>query len=485
MGVTISENLSALVAACILTVTGAISIGESTPAHIDLNPSVSDSVAVGEDTTAQAGTCNVSVSDSITVGVAPDLGEEDRNVEASDSISLSEDVDAQPDALDVDTSDSLSLSESIEVTPLPIGGVSHVDVSDSVAVGESGTIYWNFATVYITESVEVYIYTPTVGTFNTAEFISVSEFIKSHLLIEVNVSDEVIVGRTSIYASDSVAITEEITTGERIVRAADSVSLSELVNAAPSVGDINVSDSIAITESASGIAGPNINVSDSIATGESTSALVVAGNANVSDSMSVADVVVDVDILIAQFHFVEAEESISVGETISVTPLILPFSAVEDSVSLTESIIAWIETTLDVSESISIGESTEATLSDHAISVSDLASISESVNVHLRIFLGISDSISTTESVGGTSDLNGSVSDSISVVDSVVSGTLVPSVSQAISVSESVSVLLREKKQEIDLTLYLDTAKGYNFSINTAENITLHIKRAYSREFIR
>lgn len=254
MGVFINESIAALVGACVLTATSAVSIGEATNANIDLNLNVSESITVEEHIGSVAG-------DLIT--------------EIRDSISTSEHTTATTGNLAGNVSDSIATNENV--------GLNLISFQRDISVFEA---------------------------------IAVGEYKKLRVGIHVDVSDRVVVGITSPYASDSVGIDESVEVQFGIapvsVEALDSVEISELIDILFSLGGINVSDTITITE--------------------------------------------DVNTQVEKYHDVEVKESILVGEDSRVTILTLPVNCgYTDYISLQENVSVTISSGSNTTTAIRTG----------------------------------------------------------------------------------------------------------------------------------
>lgn len=155
--------------------------------------------------------------------------------------------------------------------------------------------------------------------------------------------------------------------------------------------------------------------------------VVAAGDGGTTLSVSVSDSVTVGESVGATVS--DPQTSVSDSSTVSesVTAQLVSFASVEDSTTVSESVAALLISHVNTSDSATLSESVSATVSDPQVSVADSATVGESVGV----------------SVVSAGDLSVNVSDSATVDEAVTAQLLsFVDVSDAATVSESVTARL-------------------------------------------
>lgn len=467
--ITVSEELFVLLVS-LISVSDSVTLTEVLTLMVESYINVSDSITVSEAITALLVSL-VSVSDSVSVTESTNLTQVE-NINVSDSISVSESLKLEVVSF-VNVSDSITVSESPVVLL-----VSLTNVSDSITVSESLNLTQVF-NVSVSDSISVSeSHSELVTSFvNVSDSVSVSESIQLQVDSFINVSDSITVSENVVVAIASQAY---------LVNVSDSITVSES-HSELVISFVNVSDSVTVSESLNRLLTSFIATSESITVTDiaqyyedmivvSESVQVVAQapstdlNINVSDSITVSEA-----IQLQVISYVNVSDSITVSENLSA--LLVSLVAVSDSISVSETISTLLVHLITVSESVTVTESV-VLAPQTSISVTDSVSVTESVQLQVVSFPSVSDSIAVSENHQEIVISLITVSDSVTVTESVI---LAPqtsiAVSESITVSELVSVfhnvgLPVSASDSVTLTeavsLFSPTLR-----INVSENITI------------
>ena len=184
---------------------------------------------------------------------------------------------------------------------------------------------------------------------------------------------------------------------------------------------------------------------------------------------------------------INVSDSVSVGESVSVT-VFPPDLAIDvsDSVSVAEDVSIIIDPLApSVSDSVSVGESVEGNITPLYISVDDSVAVGESVTVAVTpLYISVDDSVAVAESVSVfTAPLNPNVDDSVSVAESVsvVIEQLTPSVDDTVTVGESVSPVVTPLNISVSDTVTisetgdesLEVAPALAETVTVGESVTM------------
>lgn len=380
----------------------------------------------------------------------------------------------------------------IAAVPLNSTVTSHVQVPTANEVYGSNTT--NTMPDPFTASV-------TPNSANISIYIDVDESMGQPLSINVNESVSVVESATSVI-------------GALLISAFSSVSIGEAATITPQtpVADlnINVSDTISITESVQTSNNLGVSVSDSVNTqdvvnpssdnninvNDNTSITEVVQLSNdlrliISDNVAVAEVVQisDNDLAVAVEDNVSVVEDltvnngdlgVSVSEEISITESTEPENAEEkiianDDVSVSEDMSAMVDENISVSDLISINEYTDIFFDTIHITVNDDISITESISIILPIdgelSINVSDDVSISENVSiSESDHQISVSDEITIDESgeTDQGEISLSVSDNVSITENIDLSVPDGIiiQVFETVTITDSAQTENIIIN-------------------
>ena len=397
-----------------ISVLDSVTISETESLSVStLTIGVSDSVAISESIAASIPGIALTLSVSDTISLAESIGTAlTRGLSVSDSISVTEALQAElPNALALAVSDAVGIAESVGTLVVFLIGVS-----DSPSVAES-------LAVDLTRSLSV------------SDTISVAEAVQ----VTISTANATISDTISLSESIGVAV---ITAGAIALSVSDAVSLSEAVTAATSTLALSVSDSVSLAEQLQVALATYVGVSDSVSVAESTSLALGTLTLALSDSISLAE------SLTVQPAAATIGVSDAVGVAESISLALATFVGVSDSPILAESVAVSIGVlSPSVSDAVGVAESLAVALATLTITVSDTASVSESVGISIAaiglVAVSVSDTISLSEQVQGLIGLAAQVSDSISVAEQVGSALLVePGVSDSVSLSESLNVAL-------------------------------------------
>lgn len=417
----------------------------------DLAISVSDSITVSESVQTELNSF-INVSDSITVSENSVVAFEstDRNVSVSDNVTVSEATKVELNSF-ISKSDSITVTESSK-TELN----SNITVSDSITVTES-----------IQRMLEAYI--------SKSENITVTESVQRMLESYINKTENITV-------TESVAIFQPFLT----IQVSDSITVSEAVAAFIGQGN-SVFDMVMVSENTVVDIPINISVSDSVTVSELVNTTLVH-NLAVSDSVTVSE-----NRKVELESIISASDSITVTESVTVSIPTL-FLNVSDSIAVSESIATFLTIDQTISDSITVTDTPNITLV-HDRTVSDSITVSESIKMLLEssvsvsdavvvddqavltnaYSVGVSENVTVSESVTLDIPLNISVSDNVTITESVLLEKNFIVVSDSITVSENVSLLIPTLFVSVSdsITVTESSSVAFVWLINKSESITV------------
>jgi hypothetical protein len=503
--VTVTESAAVALGALgsvTLSVSDTITVSESTQLELNSFISVSDSITLTENIAVLLVSL-ISVSDTVTLSESVALllaifvsasetitlsesvaAYVDTNVSASDSVTVSESV-ALATALGISVSDSVTLSESLALLLIAfVSAVENITITESVSTYVDTSLSASDS-VTITESVSL----TTALAISVSDTVTISENIATLLVSNVSVSDSITLTESTaqevtrtLSVSDSVTLTENVVVAQvYTIAVADNVTLSESV-AVTSPLTISVSDSIMVSESTAFEVTRTLSTSDTVTLTESvslSSALEVSASDSITvtestqqtliDLVSVSDTVTLTESVALDVFFpVTAQETITITEelphyedtiyvyesvTVRVEGAAHPVTT-SDSVTVSESVLMEISTSVSATDSITITENT-ALSPQSFISTNDTVTVSENILLTLVSLASASDTISTTESVSASVEAYPIASDTVTVTENV-------SVAQVFNISVSDTVTLSES-----VSGYVET------NISTSETITV------------
>lgn len=378
------------------------------------------------------------------------------------------------------------ISESVSVSATPVD--LNINVGESVGISESSSILKPFLTAIVassllfSESVALEVEAPPDPQVNVAETLYIHETstgrvgdILASVAESVRVQENAVteLGDLEIDASDSLEIHEsaDATLDDLEASVAESLEISE--SASGKVGTVlgSVAESIGLTESVSGKVGDvlasvaeslevaedttvfvsaegdrDIDVGESIGISESASGLVEGDlSASVSESLQISESAT-ASVSEVSDRPVDVGESLGIHEAASAALDNLRVN-VSESFEATESSAGRPGTVLaSVAESLEVSESAQAALSDLEVSAAETIEVSESASglVTGDLDLSVSDSIELHEAsavqCGDVTTHSISVGESIGIAEAstgLVTGDLSLSVAESLEISEA------------------------------------------------
>ena len=476
--ITVSENVDVLRAgARDVSVSDAITVTESVTISVQVTPSVFDAVTVAEDFSAAVIT-NVSVSESVTVTDVPTV-EVRVTPSVFDAVTVSEDVTMRMISY-ISVFDAVTVAEDIAKVI-----ASETLVSDAITVSEDVSIRVNALpvvsdTVTITEDVTVQL----TSYVSVSDLVTVTDVPTTVVISMPSVSDTVSVSEdfsaaviTNVSVFDAVSVAEDVA-----FRLDIPLSVSELVTVLENVDnkitvEISVSDTASITEAITAGVGADpvsASTSDAITVTEAVT-LSVVNYPSVSDVVTLSE---DVNIVVFNL-LVVVSDVVSVTENVVNEIRVTP--SVFDAVAVVEDFTSDVRSYLSVNDTVSVAENFAATLQTESailISVSDTVSV-EDVCEYFDDLVAVGEAVTVSVTVD---QILPSVSDTVTVTESVsITIPVVVSVSDAVGVSESVSMQVGVAVSVFDLitiTESLDVRVPALFvdvsdSVTVAEDVSL------------
>lgn len=324
--------------------------------------------------------------------------------------------------------------------------------------------------------------------------ISVSDTVGITESVAIDLPDDL-----TLSVSDSIAVSESITVSlpglTLTMNVSDAVGVAESVAIAlPGLTlTVNVSDAVGVAESIEQLVTSDANVSDNVSAGESV-AIILPDNLtfSISDAIGVAETLkqlltsfIQVSDSINVIQMTELAgpvvDLVSVAESIQM--LVTSFTDVSDTVTAGESVDVDVPSAggdVSVSDAVGVSESTSVSVSDPQVSVSSSIGVAETVSAVLpdNLTLSISETISISEAITVVIGQNVSAQDAVAVSESVATtlpDALALNVSDSIGVAESVTVALA-----VEFTFTVSEAIALTESITTtlSEALALDISDA-------
>ena len=175
---------------------------------------------------------------------------------------------------------------------------------------------------------------------------------------------------------------------------------------------------------------------------------------SVNDSITVTE-----SVIMKIVSFISVSDSITVTDIPTVTiPLLGPLN-VSDSITVTESVQLQVISFINVFETISVTESTQIEVIDFN-SISDTITVSEFVQMEVVSFVNVVDSIAVTDSTIINIVGNPSVSDTITVSESVQMEIVsFINTNDVINLTESVVILIIDYSSVFDTVVVTESVK--------------------------
>jgi len=361
-----------------------------------LSINVSDSTTVTDTPVVSLGDSSINVSDTATVSDTPIV-----RVESYVTVSDSTTVTDTP--IVVISDPGINVSDPTTVTDTPTVRVeSNISVSDSTTVTEATTVVVSGPQISVSDTTTVSD-TPTLmveSYINVNDNPSVSEntvvTITAINDLDVNVSD-------SITITDTPTVRVESN-----ISVSDSTTVTEATTVVVSDPQISVSDSTTVADTPTVVVESNVSVSDSTTVTDTPTVVVSDPQISVSDSTTVTDtptISIQTDeVSVNVSDTVAASESTTLylvsfintsdTSTVSDSPLVVITGAGELNIPITETITvsesstvvigAVGQLTISVTDTITVGESSLIAIQGAGtfnIAVSDATSVTETVTV--------------------------------------------------------------------------------------------------------
>lgn len=369
-------------------------------------------------------------------------------------------IDAAPDIY------VSSLWAVVEYVPAA-GGSPTVNKSEAITVSESVTVSVPLMPpVSVSDSITVAEATKLLPTSNVSvsDSVAVTEAVKVLVVNQVAVSDTVLVTDIAQYYQDTIYVSEAVSVA--VVSGSDSslsVNVSDAVGVAESVSAkvtsfVSASDSVGLSEALKLLVTSVVAVSEAIGVAEALT-LLVTSYAAVNDGVAVTE---SVSVRVPTLGGISVSDAVTVSE--AVTLRVVSFINTSDTIATTEALNATQVLTLQVSDTILV--------TDIAQYYQDTIAVSEAVSVSIvgggagaTLSVAVSDAVTVTEAVSVAVPLMGpvSVSDSVSVTENVVL-TMVCNVNKSESVTVTESVLRR-----------VDSSLSVSDAVTVSEAVTLKV----------
>jgi len=312
--------------------------------EVDLDISVNDNISISENIVISLDNLDISKDDSLTITENTTQTISESNISVIDTISITENISQSISESNIIVSDNLSITENISI----LISDSNIDIYDSQSISEDVNISFSL-TIETSDSISIAennIIQISDSDINVNDNISITEDII--LLVET-------AGVFNIIVTDDLSITENIQSNSTLadINTNDNISISE--NAAENISDldININDGISISEYVElCFTDYCINTYDSIVTSEDVALSIISAqiNIDVNDSISITDIVDNC-----------LENNISTSEDISISENISNYTSVDitisDSITITESkTLALAYYSVETSDSITISD---------------------------------------------------------------------------------------------------------------------------------
>lgn len=424
----------------------------------DLSVNVSDSVTITEGI-GRLLESNRAVSDSITTTESVGLFRTPLYLSVSDSITTTESVKAELNSL-ITVSDSITITESIKTdTNLQIakGDLTFLQAAaDTTDVSTYTFAGQNLGTAAANRYIIVSILSRKAGAATTLTGVTIggvaATIVRQQAFTDTNTNVAAIV-----VANVPTGATGDIvvTFADAMVRCMIGVYRATGINPTATFSDYSITTPL---QTSMVIPGNGFG----IAAGMSTSNSSATWAGLTEDFDAVAEAIVT---------YTGAHKEYSTGQTVVTT---ITFGATSSPIGI---FAAWKFN--GASDTIAVSESTTvaiASVSDLSISVSDSITITESVGRMLESYINTSESITVTESVGRMLESRFAVSESITVADTP--GIIIPelylSASDSITVTEAVAPELISNITVSDSITITENIGGMcDSSIAVSDSITI------------
>lgn len=302
--------------------------------------------------------------------------------------------------------------------------------TDNTSPTHSGTGYELFSAVWTSRSYDVIFYVYKLGDeFSLSDSLTLTENVNVSLQNNLSLSDSISVSESTtetlfsdISSVETLSLTESLSLfSQADIVIIDSITITETV-----VGDrqsnIDVFSSVSLTELVS-TDGPlsSLSVYDGVTiTEDATVVIVVAGvfSVNLSDTLAMTESKqLELQAVVNVFD--------SLSSTESITTLLESYVNTSDSLTLSENLGDSLLITVNVSDSIILAENFSEGLFLSDISVFDAISLEEPVTMILAYFVTVFDIIILTEDLNNTTPDIGLIASSPITTISISEGVTV------------------------------------------------------------
>ena len=496
--ITLTEAITVLIPELLLSVNDSITVTESLKLLLESYINKSESITLTENVKAELQSL-INVSDSVTIteNLVRVL---ESFVNVNDTATITEALQRVLESY-VNKSESITLTENIDLQAANISGtivpsateaeivaggkttvitllgdtwiaagalsfdLQRQNIINGISSAQSEATGWNLVPQASQTTAGVIRTSDTVVTITWDAFPTYN--ITAQETITVTVPSTALTSGLAIVASPTFYISTDAFVGTHEVNVSDSITITEAVNLELN-SRVSVSDNVTITESVNRLLESYVNKSDSITVTENVDP-ELQSHVSVSDSITITE---NINRLLESY--INKSENITITEAVTVLETFYNLS-VTDSITVTESVNRLLESYVSKSENITLTENIRAEL-DNNISVSDSITLTENVNRLLESYVNTSDSITITENVSVYEPFyNVNVSDNISLTEALsLLLTSFIAVSDSISISENVRAELNSSVNVSDeITLTESTKTELNSFINVSDEITI------------
>jgi len=357
-GMTLAE-LRSLLMNLPASVSDSLTLSEVLTALTDIKPNVFDTITLGEFVNVLKSVLEVSISDSFSLTELTNLIFSDLEINLSDTINLNEVVTVLKSILEIDVSDGMTLTEYVNVVLESVGAALEIDISDSMTLTESLTLIFSNLMPSVSDPLAL---SESVVAKLSYILASVIDSIGLNESVSGKMSDLLSSISDGMTFSEFIDVTLE-TIGDHAINISDGMSLSEQINAIMSTAGISISDTIALTDSATATISGNILISilDSLTLSEAITILMSGLGMSVSDAIGLTEnIVMALSINLSVSDSLALTESVEAG--IPIAKSVIDYLSLVESVLLSKDIIPSLSETIGLSESLTVSLTTIITI---------------------------------------------------------------------------------------------------------------------------
>jgi hypothetical protein len=408
-----------------------IAITEDSPVDLQTYIDEFDTITITEDSTVLIPTNLLSVFEGVTITESVTVLIPTNLVDESDTITITENVTILVNNLVPSVYDEVTVSEST-----PVSLESHITVSDNIVVSDYSDVAREGAR-------DISVYEDI--TVSESSIVNTTDNPQVDVYDDITVTEDLTIFLTSyVNVNDSVLVTEDVTVlvNQLVPSVFDEVTVSELSTVRISI-ESSVYEEITITESSTVLVTKlYVNVYDDIALTEDTPVVLGELFISVSDDITLTEsTTVSVVIYVDQWDTVTMEDA-------------LPFYHPE-TITITEDVTTELVGTKAVvaDDDITITEDITILVNELVPTTYDEITITESTDVQVYIFIDSNDTVTITESISITSGSSLSAYEDITVTESTtIYLTSYISVSDDITLTENSTVLAFESDRSTSVS---------------------------------